>query len=101
MNKHRIEEGNEVFVSNKILEKASDIQAYYMAQVEDETLKNKGKLKTTAKRVILYGGTNKVEEVVESTNIRKGKTPYTYEHVAQELVNNWMKKRKTEAVWRR
>ncbi|MFC2113846.1 CAP domain-containing protein [Bacteroidota bacterium] len=98
LNRYRNDEGLEELEIHDVLEKAADDQAFYMATRQEVSLKNKGNKKTTAKRVILYGGTSLAEEVVMKANIKNGRAVRTYLEVAEEITKKWYTKRKTKEI---
>ncbi|MEA3495241.1 MAG: CAP domain-containing protein [Bacteroidota bacterium] len=98
INDYRLQQGFEALTINPILAKAADDQAFYMAWKQEETLENKKGKKTTSERVMLYGGTNQVTELVEKTYVRRGREPYTYKYVAKEISDTWIDRKKTEEV---
>ena len=98
INDYRLQQGIEALTTNPILAKAADDQAFYMAWKQEETLENKKGKKTTSERVMLYGGTNQVTELVEKTYVRHGKEPYTYKYVAKEISDTWIDRKNTEEV---
>ena len=74
LNKIRIAANLDSLERNDILAKASALQADDMAKNNKATLENsKGKLATTAKRVIASGGTKNAEESVIAISAMKGK----------------------------
>ena len=97
-NRYRADEGMEPFARHEVLDKAADDQAMFMASQDEVSLKNRGNKKTTADRVILYGGTRYVEEIVLKANIKTGKEERTYFEVAEELVKKWIAKKKDNAL---
>ncbi|MBC8342581.1 MAG: hypothetical protein H8E61_01195, partial [Bacteroidetes bacterium] len=98
LNRYRNDEGLEELINNEVLEKAADDQALFMATKQEVTLKNKGNKKTTAKRVILYGGTSLAEEIVFKANIKSGREARTYLEVAEEIVGKWIGRKKTKII---
>jgi uncharacterized protein YkwD/outer membrane protein OmpA-like peptidoglycan-associated protein len=98
INDHRDAEGLEELVFNEVLVKAADDQAFYMATKEEVTLRNKGNKKTTAKRVILYGGTSLAEEIVYKANVKSGRDARTYLTVAEEIVAKFISRKRNRIV---
>lgn len=82
--------GLDTKIENKLLKQAAIDQAEYMAQIEDDELdrKEKGK-ETTQDRIAFYGGAKQGDELAGKTNINKGKIPYTYAKIADEIVFRW------------
>ena len=95
---YREKSGNERLTEHNTLEKAADDQARYMSIIEDMTLDNKGKEKTTADRVMQYGGTNQVEEIVGRANVTQGRDYKTYEEVAEDIASKWIQRRNNEEI---
>jgi hypothetical protein len=94
LNKFRMENFIEVFKEEEILQKAAQDQANYMAYQEDVSTLNRGKRKTTAKRVKLHGGSHRVDEIVDKENAKRGQEMFTYREVAREISEKWKNKSK-------
>ncbi|MGQ0827553.1 MAG: CAP domain-containing protein [Bacteroidota bacterium] len=75
---------------NETLFQAAQIQSADMAGNGKAELNNsKGKYKTTAKRVIAMGGTNKAEEIVLTTGVVKGKGFFSAQEFADAAFYKW------------
>jgi hypothetical protein len=99
LNKIRITAGLDTLESNEILSKASAIQAEDMAKNNKAQLENsKGKMKTTAKRVIASGGTKNAEETVLSVSAMKGKAAATPKDIADAVITKWKTGKKELAI---
>lgn len=99
LNKIRIENQLDTVEYNEMLGKASEIQATDMAKYSKADLENSsGKYKTTAKRVIAVGGTNKAEELVLSTGIVKGKASMSAQEFAESVFYKWRTGKKQQAI---
>jgi hypothetical protein len=84
---------------NDILKNAALDQAGYMAQIEDDELLRKEKDKeTTGDRISFYGGSKQGDELSGKTNISKGKIPYTYAKIADDIVFRWFASSKKAAL---
>ncbi|MCW3102240.1 MAG: hypothetical protein JWO09_680 [Bacteroidetes bacterium] len=90
LNKIRIAANLDTLEANEILSRASAIQAEDMAKNNKAQLENsKGKLKTTAKRVIAAGGTKNAEETVLAVSAMKGKAAATPKDIADAVMAKW------------
>ncbi|HEY0030714.1 MAG TPA: hypothetical protein VGC65_08145 [Bacteroidia bacterium] len=90
LNKVRIESKLDSMEYHEILGKAAAIQTADMAKNGKAELANsKGKYKTTEKRVIAMGGTNKTQEIVLGTSIVKGKASMTAQELADAAFYKW------------
>jgi hypothetical protein len=90
LNKVRIENKLDSLEYNDVLGKAAAIQSTDMAKNGKAQLENsKGKYKTTQKRVISVGGTNKTQELVLATSIVKGKTTMSAQELADAAFYKW------------
>jgi hypothetical protein len=99
LNKIRIENQLDTVEYNEMLGKASEIQATDMATLGKADLENsKGKYKTTEKRVIAVGGTNKAEELVLSTGIVKGKASMSAQEFAESVFYKWRTGKRQQAI---
>lgn len=99
LNKIRIASGLDTLEANPILSKASAIQAKDMAANNKAQLDNsKGKMKTTAKRVIASGGTKNAEETVLSVSALKGKAAATPKDIADAVMAKWKVGKKELAI---
>lgn len=99
LNKLRVENNLDSVSYNETLAKASEIQAISMAKSGKAELSNsKGKYKTTAKRVIAVGGTNKAEELVLATSIVKGKSSMSGQEFAETAFYKWRTGKKQQAI---
>jgi hypothetical protein len=99
LNKMRTAANLDVFEKNEILSKASAIQAEDMANNNKAQLENsKGKMKTTAKRVIASGGTKNAEETVLAVSALKGKVAATPKDIADAVIAKWKVGKKEQAI---
>lgn len=99
LNKIRIASGLDTLEANPILSKASAIQAKDMAANNKAQLDNsKGKMKTTAKRVIASGGTKNAEETVLSVSALKGKAAASPNDIADAVMAKWKVGKKELAI---
>ncbi|MCW3072821.1 MAG: hypothetical protein JWO44_2711 [Bacteroidetes bacterium] len=90
LNKIRAAANLDTLEINEILSRASAIQAEDMAKNNKAQLDNsKGKMKTTAKRVIASGGTKNVEETVLAVSAMKGKAAATPKDIADAVMAKW------------
>ena len=90
LNKLRISYQLDTLETNEILSKASALQADDMAKNNKAQLENsKGKLKTTAKRVMASGGTKNAEETVLAVSALKGKAAATPKDIADAVIAKW------------
>lgn len=90
LNKVRIESKLDSIEYNDVLGQAAAIQSADMAKNGKAELANsKGKYKTTQKRVIAVGGTNKTAELVLGTSIAKGKVSMTPQELADAAFYKW------------
>lgn len=95
INKDRHTNNMDSLKRNVILQNAADDQAEYMAIKDDATIIQSGKKKTTGLRIEYYGGSTKGKEVVTKISPKKGKIPYTYKELAQEVLFKLLKSNKT------
>ncbi|MFL5763175.1 MAG: hypothetical protein ACJ77K_04475 [Bacteroidia bacterium] len=99
LNKARIEAKLDSVDYNDALGKAAAIQSEDMAKNEKAQLENsKGKFKTTEKRVISVGGTNKTAELVLGTSIVQGKKTMTPQELADAAFYKWRVGKQNQAV---
>ncbi len=99
LNKLRVENNLDSISYDETLAKASEIQAANMAKNGKAELSNsKGKYKTTSKRVIAVGGTNKAEELVLGTSIVKGKASMSGQEFAETAFYKWRTGKKQQAI---
>jgi hypothetical protein len=99
LNKVRIENGVDSVVYDSMLAKAAAIQAEYIATVGKAGLENsKGKHKTTGKRVVSIGGTQKADEIVIAVDIVKDKKNKTPQDVATAAVAKWITGKKEPLI---
>ncbi len=90
LNKVRTDNKLDSVEYNDILGKAAAIQSADMAKNGKAELDNsKGKYKTTEKRVIASGGTNKTQELVLATSILKGKVSMSAQELAEAAFYKW------------
>ena len=99
LNKVRIENKLDSVEYNPILAQAAAIQSADMAKNGKAELTNsKGKYKTTQKRVIAVGGTNKTQELVLSTSIVKGKSSMSPQELADAAFYKWRVGKQNQSV---
>jgi hypothetical protein len=99
LNKIRTSAGLDSLETNEILSNASAIQAEDMAANNKAQLENsKGKMKTTAKRVIACGGTRNAEETVLSVSALKGKAAASPKDIADAVMAKWSIGKKELAI---
>ena len=91
INDHRADKKMDSLRSTDILVKAAKDQAMFMAKEEEVSVKQGGKKKTTADRVKYYGGGASGEELVLAQPANKGKDDFTYEEIADLIVQKWAK----------
>lgn len=90
LNKVRIENKLDSVEYNAILGQAAAIQSEDMAKNGKAQFENsKGKYKTTQKRVIAVGGTNKTQELILATSIVKGKGSMSAQELADAAFYKW------------
>jgi len=90
LNKIRTNANLDSLERNEILTKASALQAEDMAKNNKATLVNsKGKLATTAKRVIASGGTKNAEETVIAVSGMKGKAAASPKEICDAVMLKW------------
>ena len=90
LNKIRVESKLDSVEFNPILAKASLIQSEDMAKSGKADLSNsKGKYKTTEKRVVSVGGTNKAQELVTSVTLIKGKSTMSVQEFSDAVFFKW------------
>ena len=95
INKYRIANGLDSLKNDITLSNAAEDQSAFMADKEMLSLKQKGKKKTTGKRVIYYGGSNFAEEVVCKMSAKKGNLLFTYKKVADDITFKFLNSKKT------
>ncbi len=95
INTYRDKEKLDTFTIEPILNAASDDQAKYMASIMDATLDGIGKKKTTASRLIFYGGSGIGEELVIKMPISKGAEYFSYGKVADDIGFKWVNDKKS------
>ncbi len=79
--------GKEPIKRHEILSLAANDQAKYMANIDNtSTIQMFREKATTALRVQLYGGSMCATEITEKNNTAKGKIPYTYNKVCNDVV---------------
>ena len=98
INIKRASENYDSLVINTILQNAAEDQAVFMAAKQEATLLQKGKKKTTGKRIQYYGGSTFGDEVVTKMSPKKGKQTLTYIALADNIVFKLMKSKKTMRV---
>lgn len=90
LNKFRVEAKLDSVEYHEVLANAAAIQTADMAKNgKAELMNSKGKYKTTEKRVIAMGGTNKTQEIVLSTGIVKGKGSLSAQEFADAVFYKW------------
>lgn len=101
LNKVRAAAGLDSLEPHEILTKASSLQAEDMAKNNKATLENsKGKLKTTAQRVIASGGTKNAEETVIAVSGMKGKQAASPKEIVDAIMQKWKNGKKDLAIIR-
>lgn len=99
LNKVRLESKLDTIEYNDVLGQAAAIQSADMAKNGKAELENsKGKFKTTQKRVISVGGTNKTAELVLGTSIAKGKASMSAQELADAAFYKWRVGKQNQAV---
>ncbi len=98
INIKRAAENYDSLVVNTILQNAAEDQAMFMAAKQEATLLQKGKKKTTGKRIQYYGGSTSGDEVVTKMSPKKGKFLLTYNALADNIVFKLFKGKKTMRV---
>ncbi|MCB0397011.1 MAG: hypothetical protein KDD36_10175 [Flavobacteriales bacterium] len=103
INAFRIENKLDTLISGKVAQKAAADHAKFMAKMQTAaTDVGGGKKKDTGGRVKFYGGSDKALELVAKSNISKGRDPYNYDKVADEIVQKWIgNKRDSETLLKR
>lgn len=96
LNKVRTENNLDAFETHETLTKAAAIQSADMAKNDKATVENsKGKLKTTAKRVISLGGTKNAEEIVFSYPLKGKAGP---KEIADAVIAKWKTGKKEQVI---
>lgn len=95
LNKQLVFNNKEPLMLSKLLKYAAEDQAEYMAAREEATLDQSGNKSTTQDRLIFYEGSGIGEEFVLKINASKGKEPYTYKQIADEIVFKWFNNKKS------
>ena len=99
LNKVRLENKLDTIEYHPILAQAAKIQSDDMAKNGKAQLENsKGKYKTTSKRLIAVGGTNKAQELVLGTSIVKGKASMSAQELADAAFYKWRVGKQNQAV---
>jgi len=85
---------------NELLKNSALDQAEYMAQLQEEKLTQTDKEKeTTANRLQYYGGSKNAIEITDRNAISKGKIPYSYGKVCEDIVIRLFNSSKTAIVF--
>lgn len=99
INKYRLENKIDKLDTNYILQNASKLQAEYMAKNEDNTEENSSrKLKTTLKRVEMYGGSRNAEEITGAFSIKNGTAELNEIELIESILNKWTATKKTKLI---
>ncbi|MCB0431458.1 MAG: hypothetical protein H6585_04150 [Flavobacteriales bacterium] len=99
INAYRLEQGLDSLVGQEIAEKASADHSKFMAKIEQAVTEvGGGKKKDTGSRVKYYGGSHHAKELVAKANIAKGRDPFTYDKVADEVVQKWISNKRDAEV---
>ncbi len=81
---------------DSILQNASSSQADYMAEKEEVTKFQSGKMKTTEKRIVMFGGAPFGKEIVYKYNLKKSNEDVqTYQFCVNEIAQKWLNGKKT------
>ena len=90
VNIQRINRGYEPYMEIRLFDSIAQNQSKYMRKYDMVTTGQKGKLKTTEKRALYYGASNKIVENVFrfSLSYRAG-SDLTYENLADDIVFKW------------
>ncbi len=83
---------------DSILQKSSESQADFMAQVDEVSLIQSGKAKTTKKRIVMFGGSAFGEEIVSKYNLKKAEETQSYDVCAREICQKWANSKKTAQI---
>jgi len=90
INKILTKKGFDSKVQNELLKQVASDQAEYMASIEDDnTVREENIKKTINDRLLFYGGSKEGIELATKANIKKGKIPYTYAKIADDIVFDW------------
>lgn len=95
INTYREKEKLDTLSLESILNNAADDQAKFMAEIQNATLDGEGKKKTTAARIIYYGGSGIGVEMVAKMPISKGMERFTYGKVAEDVGFKWVNDKKS------
>lgn len=95
LNKQLVFNNKEPLMLSKLLKYAAEDQAEYMAIREEATTDQSGNKATTQDRLIFYEGSGIGEEFVLKLNTSKGKEPFTYKQIADEVVFKWFNNKKS------
>ncbi len=95
INTYREKEKLDTLSLESILNNAAEDQAKFMAEIQNATVEGEGKKKTTASRIIYYGGSGTGVEMVAKIPISKGIERFTYGKVAEDIGFKWVNDKKT------
>lgn len=96
VNAYRVSQKLDTLIQEELLEKVAKDQSEYMMTKKEVTLEqSSGKKRTTGNRLKFYGGSTVAEELVGGQAIGKGKENFTYDEVAAQIVDKWVKGKKT------
>lgn len=84
---------------NPILKAASDDQVVFMSKYGEAEILQSGKMKTTAKRIAFYGGSEFGDEQVYKVSLKTGDKAESYAQVADEVAYKWLKRKKTSGTF--
>jgi len=94
INDYRFKLKLDTLSTETILKNAADDQAVFMASITNITYDQDGKKKTTGKRIIFYGGSNKGEELIIKMPVKKGTEVFTYGKVVDDIMFKWLSDKK-------
>ncbi len=85
---------------NDLLKLTAKEQAEYMALAEnDDIIRDDKTNKTTGDRIESFGGSRYGKELTSKNSIKKGKIPYTYAKIADDIVFRWFKSSKKVSLF--
>ncbi|OFX44631.1 MAG: hypothetical protein A2046_01235 [Bacteroidetes bacterium GWA2_30_7] len=95
LNKQLVFNNKEPLMLSKLLKYAAEDQAEYMSIRDETTIDQSGNKSTTQDRLIFYEGSGLGDEFVLKINANKGKEPFTYKQIADEIVFKWFNNNKS------
>lgn len=99
INTYRIENKIDELDTNYILKNASVLQAEFMAKNEENTEEHGSrKIKTTHKRVELFGGSRNAEEVTGSFSTKNGAVTLSEDEIVKLIMSKWTAAKKVKIV---